>query len=65
MLGFWIALWLVVAGVLGTMAYYALKVRQQRRPSPRVEGMYPPQERTSERSRHGAVRRTRRNPRDH
>jgi hypothetical protein len=34
MLGFWIALCVVVAGVLATMAYYALKAwNQDRRPS--------------------------------
>jgi hypothetical protein len=41
MLGFWIALCVVVAGVLGAMTYYALKAWNQGRPSPRPEAMNP------------------------
>ena len=42
MMGFWIALCVVVAGVLATMAYYALKAwNQDRRPS-QVETFNPP-----------------------
>ena len=41
MLGFWIALAAFVAGVLGAMAYYALKARAQTRPSRPVETTNP------------------------
>jgi hypothetical protein len=42
MMWFWIALGVVVAGVLSTIAYYALKVWDQDRPSSQVEAMKPP-----------------------
>jgi hypothetical protein len=39
MMGFWIAVAVSVAGVLGAMCYYAVKARLQARPSRDVETM--------------------------
>ena len=61
MLGFWIALGVVVAGFLTAMAYYAIKGRPPKRPALQFDAMNPrPPRSQNGHPRHGTVERTRR-----